>query len=456
MPQQIKTDGLVINIEQRGDTVNIDIQTRSYFLLRATSDTLNMREEPSTTANVVATLDKGELMATENVDLALRVGKQGEWIPVVAKQSITGYVAAWLVEPYRPTLPAPIPQSTQPTQPPVTTPPITTPPPVVVNPPPLPLPANARSVTGVNLDLRNINGRPNPALLGNIGWARFLFNLSANPAIPEGDDRRYGNTDLPRLFAEFDPYLLALKNAGAKTILIFTHQLYGEGRYDWRKMNGKWESFAVEFAKYAKAVAAYYAGKGLVSAYQIWNEQDSPPDTVSAVPIPAADYGRLFATTYNAIREVDSTTQIITGGHVTGSGTGAPYALASLTAMGGVRPDGIAVHPYHCKATRTPKDRDIEFNAFVGDEIDAYYKLLNKPIWITEYGVLDRERDSAFAPRVADYAVAMVTTARGGAYAAKVACMTWFAWGMGMHNGYGLWGWDNKPVQPLFDRFTSL
>jgi hypothetical protein len=72
-----------------------------------------------------------------------------------------------------------------------------------------------------------------------------------------------------------------------------------------------------------------------------------------------------------------------------------------------------------------------------------------KPIWITEWGILDRPNDSPAA--VADFAGTFLNHIKTR-FPTQVETAIWYAWAQGMHNGYGLVGTDDKPRQPLYDR----
>nr|MCU0475123.1 hypothetical protein [Anaerolineae bacterium] len=79
--------------------------------------------------------------------------------------------------------------------------------------------------------------------------------------------------------------------------------------------------------------------------------------------------------------------------------------------------------------------------------------LPDRPIWLTEWGALDKEGDNP--NDIAQYASEFVELINRE-YAGKVAAVIWYAWAMGMHNGYGLVGRDDKPMPVLFDRFSKL
>jgi hypothetical protein len=115
-----------------------------------------------------------------------------------------------------------------------------------------------------------------------------------------------------------------------------------------------------------------------------------------------------------------------------------------------VRPDGIAFHPYG----RGSKGHRFSNFGPLSESIDHYSTVLpGKPLWITEWGVLDHPQLPA--QEIADYAAAMVSYVRLH-HPGKVAAMCWFAWAKSMHNGYGLVGENDQPVQPLYDMFLKL
>ena len=122
-------------------------------------------------------------------------------------------------------------------------------------------------------------------------------------------------------FNKIKPFLEPYVRSGIKVLMVFTHQLYGEGAgYNWDTIDaGGWNKLIPTYADYAKRTAQLFASTGLVHAYQIWNEQDTPKGTGrAAVPISSKDYANMLTQTIRAIRTVDSKTPIITGGHKIG------------------------------------------------------------------------------------------------------------------------------------------
>jgi hypothetical protein len=241
-----------------------------------------------------------------------------------------------------------------------------------------------------------------------------------------------------------------------KVLMVFTHQLFGEGAgYNWPSMDtGRWNDLIPKYADFAKRTAQLFAGTGLVHAYQIWNEQDTAPAVArAAVPIPAADYANMLTQTIRAIRTVDTHTPIITGGHVGGPGTGGAYARATIAAMPpDVRPDGIASHPYGRGVAGHP------FSPFgaLADEVQVYTTVLaGKPMWITEWGVLDRQGDMSVAQSATDYAAGFINIVKNQ-FPGQIAAAIWYAWADGMDNGYGLVDAADRPKPTLYDRFLAL
>jgi hypothetical protein len=161
----------------------------------------------------------------------------------------------------------------------------------------------------------------------------------------------------------------------------------------------------------------------------------------------------MMTQTIRAIRGVDKTTPIITGGHVGGPDSGGVYARETLAAMpGDVRPDGIASHPY---------GRGVQGHKFspfgpLEEEIRKYAAVLpGKPVWFTEWGVLDFQDNMSVVNDVADYATGFMNIAKKQ-FAGTVAAAIWYAWADGMDNGYGLVGRNDQPKQPLYQKFLGF
>jgi len=302
------------------------------------------------------------------------------------------------------------------------------------------------NLSGVNLDGREWFGSPPPDQLGNLGWIRLNYDVSAGT----------GSIDLEAAYNRYHPLLQQYTRSGYKTIVVLTHQTYGEGRAEflpWQAMTrDKWRQLSDQLAVMACEIARQYAGQGIVTVYQIWNEQDARIGARSSVPMTAENYAYMVTQVAQAIRAADPDALIITGGHVGVPGKGDRYAqqvlqlLPSQTLI-----DGIAFHAY---------GRGVGFDSSYGTlgsidtSIQAYRQVLpDKPIWITEWGVLDRSADPS--PQVAAYAMDMLNYVDEH-YGDDVAAMVWYAWSQGMDNGYGLVDGNQTPRSVLYEQFTGF
>jgi hypothetical protein len=379
--------------------------------LQSTERGLRIRQRPGTEFDVLAqvgTSDSLETLETHGRTL-LKVGQENEWIKVRTPAGIEGYGAAWFLE------------AVGSGDAPVT------------------------NIVGMNLDILHPLGKPDPARLKGAGWVRFAYNVSMNR----------GSTDLDAAYNLYQPHIRRYAEAGIKVLLVLTHQTFGEGQgYIWPQMDrGKWRDLTGKYADFVRKIAQRFAGRNQVAAYQIWNEQDTPPElAVAAVPMPAEDYGFLLAEAIKAIRSVDQNVQIITGGHVNGPRQAVQYARKAFVAMpDGIRADGVAFHPYGRKAPGS----DVPYGPFgtIENAMTEYVRALpDKPVWITEWGVLDHPNDPP--ERVTTYAVDFLSFLKSK-YRSRIAAAIWYAWADGMHNGYGLVRANDQPKQPLYDRFLK-
>lgn len=384
---------------------------------------LRVRAQPvdGTTLQVVWTSDV--LQVLEHPDQAReKIGVENQWLHIRVLDGPEGFVAAWLVKSFTDSLPSRQPHG---------------------NP------------TGVNLDIFHPLGRPSPNRLGKIGWIRLPYNVSLNPDRPPHDPRRYGNTDLDAVYRRYQPVLEQYARAGKKVLLVLNHQTFGEGAgYHWENMDaGQWRDLAAKFAAMAGIIASQYRGKNIVHVYQIWNEMDMPPGARASVSMPPEVYADLLTRTIRAIRAADPHVQIITGGHVSGPGSGSQYARQTIQAMpGDTRPDGIAFHPYG----RGPATCDPRYRHFglIDESIKAYASILpGRPVWITEWGVLDVPNESP--EDIAHYTREFIGYLKAN-HARRVAAAMWFAWAQGMDNGYGLVDAYDRPRGILTESYINL
>ncbi len=297
------------------------------------------------------------------------------------------------------------------------------------------------NINGVNLDVRHRLGAPNPARLNALTYVRMGYNVS----------NATGNQDLNAAYEVYAPYIDSLVNAGKKVILVYTHQTYGEGVYDWDTMTTpRWQELSARFAEFLQVIAKQYRGK--IAAHQIWNEQDAYKGAVASVRIEPIDYAYLLTMAIQSIRSVDPSTPIITGGHTSGPQGGANYAKTTFAAMpAGVRPDGVAAHPYGRGAGDVPKYQPF---GSIDETIKWYSQVMpGKPVWITEWGVLDSNNEPT--EDITRYAKGFLDRLQTK-HAGKVAATVWYAWAESMHNGYGLVNKAEQAREPLYTTYTSI
>lgn len=379
--------------------------------VRPTDTGVRIRSAPNTSGEVlgqVGPLDTLESLETHGRTL-LKLGTNGQWLRVRFAGREVGYAAAWFLEAagdadVEVVFPG-------------------------INP------------VGVNLDVFHPLGAPDTNRLGGLGWVRMGYNVS------EGR----GSTDLVAAYNRYFPHLQAYARAGRKVMLTLTHQTFGEAQgYNWNQMNdGQWSDLTNRFAQIVGQIARQYAGKGVVHVYQIWNEQDAPAGAGSSVPLTPQVYGRLLKAAITAIRSADENVYIITGGHTAGPVNGSNYAKAAIAATGGVKPNGVAFHPYG----RGTPDSNPNYRQFgyISESVDRYSLVLpGKPVWITEWGILDRPGDNpADIGRYATDFISYLKTRYGN----RVATMIWYAWAQGMHNGYGIVDTGSNARPGLTDPF---
>ena len=383
-----------------------------------TEDRIRVRAAPPD-GEQVAVLSRGDVaQVIEPIEAAReKIGVQDQWLHIRTDDGTEGFTAAWFHTIYEP---GALPQ---------------------VN------------VAGINLDLYHTLGTPRPSRLGQLGWVRFLYNVSLDPTKRPGDPARYGNIDLDATFARYHRVLDAYARAGFRILLVFTHETFGEGAgYNWHEMNSaSWRNLSDQLAAVAGRIAEQYRERDFV--YQIWNEMDVHTGARASVPMPPEDYGYMLAESIKAIRRADPFATVITGGHASGPSSGVIYAQRVLRAMpNGLQPDGIAFHPYG----RGPAQSEFKYRHFglIDEAVQVYGSILpDKPVWITEWGVLNASSEPSH--EIARYAGEFIGHLKSR-YRNKVATALWFAWGQGMDNGYGIVDRNDNPRDVLTDEFIRL
>lgn len=383
----------------------------SNLRVRPTGSGLRVRSIPQTDGEIVGTIQPYDqvLPLEQHGRVLAKIGLEGQWIQVKMPDGRTGYAAAWFLEATQYRRYA-----------------------LDVNP------------LGVNLDQRHPQGKPEPSRLGTIGWVRFGYNVSNGT----------GSEDILAAYNRYAPLAEKYAKAGYKVLFATSHQTYGEGKSDflpsWPEMNdAKWALLSARFADMMGKIAQQWAGKGLVHCWQVWNEQDAPIGAVASVPMSAQNYGKMLAQVVPAIKASDSQVPVITGGHTSGPVNGSNYAKTALN-VAAVNLDGVAFHPYG-RGTNTSSP----YAPFghIDEEIQMHSTVLpNKPLWITEWGILDRPNDSP--NDISNYALDMISYLKAR-YPGQIACLIWYAWAQGMHNGYGIVDGNGNPRSPLTERFLQ-
>jgi len=386
--------------------------------VRPIVENLRVRTLPSTQGNIIRTIDPWEQfeVLSPHGRVLWRAGSaadENQWLKIKLPDGTEGYAAGWLLQTTtraekREVFPG-------------------------VNP------------VGVNLDALHPLGTPEPNRLGEMGWVRFGYNVSSN----------IGSTDLVAAFNRYRPLAEQYKRAGYKVVFTTSHQTYGEGIRDfwpWNQMTDeKWNRLIAVLNDMMAKIAQQWVLTGLVDVWQIWNEQDAGPNATSSAPMAAHNYAKLLRGSIQAIRSVDPNVTIITGGHTGGPGSGAAYAAQVINSLpANLRPDGVALHPYGRGIFPGPPYAPF---GHIDESIEAYSKVMpGKPLWITEWGVLDRNSDPP--EYIMKYATDFIRYLKR-TYPDKVAVMIWYAWAESMHNGYGLVDRLSNPRSPLYEKFIQ-
>jgi hypothetical protein len=394
----------------------IEVDGEVRILVNPTVNGLRLRDAPVSGATI-GNLNKTNVLISLEApdDTRRKIGIDGEWLKVKQFYGEEGYTAAWMVEAYTGAVPQ--------------------------KPPYM----QSLNQTGVNLDVLHPLGAPEAHRLNGLGWVRFGYNVSAAK----------GSEDIQAAYDRYMPQLEKYAKVGIKVVLVFTHQTFGEGKneyWPWPTMTtDKWRHLTARFADMVGKIAQQYAGQDLVHAYQVWNEMDAHIGAVASVPMVASDYAIVLGETIKAIKAVDANVPVITGGHTGGPGAGGQYAKKTIAALpGNVRPDGIAFHPYGRGLVNDPYANF----GHIDVSMQAYTSILpGKPVWITEWGVLNAANHDPNA--ILKYASGFVKHLKAR-YPGKVAAMIWYAWAMSMHNGYGLVDTNRQPIVPLYDGFKNL
>lgn len=129
------------------------------------------------------------------------------------------------------------------------------------------------------------------------------------------------------------------------------------------------------FAKFAAAAATNYKGRN-VSAYEIWNEPNGVQFWPNQDPL---DYAKLLNLAAAAIKKIDATVKVVTGGT---AGIDFNYTARLAGAVTPAAIDAVGFHPYALKSSPETLAYGV---APLGNLLMA--SAVNKPLWNTEWGI---------------------------------------------------------------------
>ncbi len=291
-------------------------------------------------------------------------------------------------------------------------------------------------IWGINIDPANPLGKPLPSKLAGLGWVRFVFHVSSR------------HWTLDQAFAYYDPIIEAHTHSGTRVLLILLHDTYA-GDAPWLN-NGDWDAYIRGFAQTAGTIARHY--QGVVTAYEIWNEQDQPAaqqTTPTSIFIQPKTYASLLLTAAQVVKQADPAAKVITGGLVSNDIMG---YLAKTFPDGNVPADGIAIHPYG----QTPPGVTPFPNWSRGSLVTTLGRLMSiypgVPIWITEIGVpgVDPANHAVWSG-IANYMNQTFSLIRNN-YFYTVPALIWFGWSDAMDNA-GIVTADQQSKGQIFDTF---
>jgi polysaccharide biosynthesis protein PslG len=202
------------------------------------------------------------------------------------------------------------------------------------------------------------------------------------------------------------------------------------------------------YAKYAQAVATQYRGPDI--AYEIWNE---PNLAWFWAPRPnASDYGDLLTAASQAIRNIEPTATIITGGLANQDN---PPSFLKVLAQTGALADvtGITLHPYRRDA---PEKSLHDISAFERASSPDH-----PPLWITEWGYSDAWSAEVVPKAARQRSAAMIARLMLTAAMAKVKALIVYDLiddgrsPLDQESSFGLFDYEFKP-KPAAAAFRSL
>jgi hypothetical protein len=254
----------------------------------------------------------------------------------------------------------------------------------------------------------NIPGRdtifPTPAQLGAITLIRF-------PLIVREYSPYFETTE--QMIEFYRPIVKMYSDAGITCMLVCTHQIGLEGKFNWDTDLSKptqvdWVAVKNEYVPRVQKFAAAFKNYKVIM--QLWNEQDSQ-DARASVVIQPFHYGNIFRAAQYAISLV-SYLKVATGGYNSGADRGRQQFIHA-----DIKPDFVCFHPYGASANGQYQGQGI---ATLQQQVTKW-RTLGVPLIVSEWGALgwaDEPED-----RMASFISACRTYMTG-----KVAHMIYFSW----------------------------
>lgn len=299
-----------------------------------------------------------------------------------------------------------------------------------------------RLQTGMNIN-PDAHGRDIEQLRG-LGWVRLVYKA----------DARQRSVD--KAFTEqYQSLLQAYTSAGINCLLILNQETVWGNTPWYGGQHEDWKRYADSLAQAGKRIAELCHPFTTQIAYQIWNEEDSPPENPSAIGIPPHYFALVLERTAAAIRQVTSKSRIVIGGLNSGPENAVTYVRQVQAKLSGRLPvDALAYHPYG-RYVHTDPFYNKQFGT-LQTSLHVFKRAFPQlPLWITEIGVA---ADDPIGPenyeKIALYMREFVQELSAN-HTQYVPVLIWFAWSDLMRNA-GITTVDGQLKPYIGDAFREM